>query len=295
MSEENNKLKPFSTLHLEKFFEYDLEKINMAFRLSGTIHSNLKNIRASGDQVEFAIKEFYQSKLFPKYHVCDGHIIDKNLKVSPQYDIIISENAKNPILFDLADKSQLIYFESVYLFGEVKRSFYKDSILSDFISNITRLKNEMERENISPDSFESGGALIQLQKELTNLPLRNPIFSFLFFVDSSKLNMEKITKTIKSTENKFMPNMIVLLDQGLIINVDSEMFDQNIININLYPEFSENSKWVFIEMEDGGNSVLTYHYLLIQEHLNNSILGHPQVMEYTKNLFDFSPSNFHEL
>ena len=29
-------------------------------------------------------------------------------------------NAKNPILFDLADKSQLIYYESVYLFGEVK-------------------------------------------------------------------------------------------------------------------------------------------------------------------------------
>ncbi len=294
MSEEN-KLQPFSTLNLDKFFEYDLEKINMAFRLSGTIHSNLKNIRASGDQVEFAIKQFYKSKLFPKYHVCDGHIIDKNLKVSPQYDIIISENAKNPILFDLADKSQLVYFESVYLFGEVKRSFYKDDLLHKFIENISRFKSEMERESISPDSFESGGAVIHLQNDLTKLPLRNPLFSFMFFVNSSSLEISKISKTLKETENKNLPNIIVLLDQGLIVNVNSKLFEQDKIIFNLYPEFSEDSKWIFIEMSDGGNSVLTYHYMLIQEHLNNCILGQPHVLNYTKNLFDFSPSNFHEL
>lgn len=290
-----NKLKPFSTLNLDKFFEYDLEKIYMAYRLSGTIHSDLNNIRASGDQVEFAVKQFYQSKLFPKYHVCDGHIIDKNLKVSPQYDVIISENAKNPILFDLADKSQLVYFESVYLFGEVKRSFYSVDLFDKFIISISRFKKEMERESISPHSFESGSAIIQLQNNLTNLPLRNPLFSFMFFIDSSQMKMNEIGKLLRDTENKNLPNIIVLLDQGLIVNVDSELFENDNIQINLYPEFSKNSKWVFIEMSDGGNSVLTYQYMLIQEHLNNCILGHPQVLEYTKNLFSFSTSNFIEL
>src|SRR5688572_12556294 len=97
-------IKPFKTIPLAKYFQHDLEKIMMAYRLSHTIGSDLLNIRAAGDQVELAVKQFFIDKLFPKYHVCDGHIVDSNLKASPQFDIVISENSKNPVLFNLADK-----------------------------------------------------------------------------------------------------------------------------------------------------------------------------------------------
>ncbi len=100
-----NEIRPFTKIPLIKYFQHDLEKIKMAFRLSDSIRSDLKNLRAAGDQVELAVKDFFHNKLYPKYHVCDGHIIDSSLKVSPQYDIIISENSKNPILFNLTDKS----------------------------------------------------------------------------------------------------------------------------------------------------------------------------------------------
>lgn len=292
--EQESKIKPFSTLKLERFFEYDLEKIKMAYRLSSTIHSDLVNIRATGDQVELAVKDFYQKKLFPKYHVCDGHIIDKELKVSPQFDIIICESSKNPVLFDLADKSELVYFESVYLFGEVKKSVYNNNLISNFCDNIKRFRHEMSREPIEPSSIESGNATVQIETPLTILPLRNPLFSFMFFVDSSKLSMSNLTELLSERDDSELPNMIVFLDQGIVLNVDKEAYSQGEIKINLYPEYSENSTWVFLSMQEE-NMVLTYHYMMLIEHLNNSILSSPEIMNYTKNLFNFSPSDFLEL
>ena len=58
---------PFTTIPLHKYFQHDLEKIKMAFRLSDTILKDLKNIRAAGDQVELAVKDFFAEKLFPEY------------------------------------------------------------------------------------------------------------------------------------------------------------------------------------------------------------------------------------
>lgn len=290
---DQNKIRPFSTLALDKFFEYDLEKINMAYRLSGTIHSDLNNIRATGDEVELTVKRFYQSKLFPKYHVCDGHIVDHNLKVSPQFDIIISANSKNPVLFDLADKSELVYYESVYLFGEVKRSFYKKEFISIFSKNIQRFRQEMDRAIVPPNAIESAGTIVQVESNLTQFPMRNPIFSFMFFVNSSALDMSHLKADLDKIDNQYLPNMILLLDQGLIINVNKTEYDRGRLQINLYPEFAEDSTWILMTMD--GNSALTYHYLLIIEHLNNSVLGYPNVSEYTKNLFHFNLSNFHEI
>lgn len=52
-------IKPYNKLPLLKFFQHDLEKIKMAFRLSDSIRKNLNNIRAAGDQVELAVKFFF--------------------------------------------------------------------------------------------------------------------------------------------------------------------------------------------------------------------------------------------
>lgn len=291
---EHFKIKPFTTLRLDKFFEYDLEKIMMAYRLSGTIHSDLKNIRATGDQVELAVKEFYKSKLFPKYHVCDGHVIDRNLKASPQFDIIISENSKNPVLFDLADKSELVYYESTYLFGEVKKSVYNDKLIPAFCKNIERFKTEMSRENIDPSAIESGNTILKVKENLTNLPIRNPLFCFMFFIKSSNLNLSQLSKTYNGLTNKNLPNMIVFLDQGILLNVKKSKYEKGQIEINLYPEFAEDETWVFLSIHDE-NAILTYHFMLIIEHLNSVVLGHPKILDYTKNLFSFSLDDFQQI
>ncbi|MGK7391823.1 MAG: DUF6602 domain-containing protein [Candidatus Cyclobacteriaceae bacterium M2_1C_046] len=288
--------KPFSKLPIIRYFQHDLEKIKMAYRLSDSIRSDLKNIRAAGDEVEFAVKDFFKNKLFPKYHVNDGHIIDSQLKISPQYDIIICENSKNPVLFNLSDKSELFYFETVYCFGEVKRSFYKKSLLLDFCSNIGRTKKELLRDKIPSNFIESGNSGFQIEEPLSSLPLRNPLLSFLFFINTDNSSFTHIGEILKNLNKHELPNFIVFLDQGLIVNVNKSLFEnEGIIKINLYPEYQdEDNIWVLMAMDEE-NNVLTYQYMLIVEHLNNSLSLTPNLHEYTKNMFDFSISNFHKL
>jgi hypothetical protein len=287
---------PFQSLPFFEYFEHDLEKIMSAFRLSNSIRIGLKNTRAAGDEVELAIKKFYSSKLFPRYHVCDGHIVDNSLKVSPQYDIIITEKSKNPTLFDLSDKSEIIYYETVYLFGEVKRSFYNKDLIKKFVANIQRFRKEMVRDKIDPHFIEAGSGGIYTENKLTDLPLRNPILTFMFFVDSSKFNVSNFKEVQSAFGDENMPNFIVLLNSGIIINVDSEEYDNGNIKINLYPEFNtKDSKWVLLSFEGDDHKTLSYHYMLILEHLNSTVLSSPDLKKYTSKLFNFSLTNFIEL
>jgi hypothetical protein len=287
---------PFQSLPFFEYFEHDLEKIMSAFRLSNSIRIGLKNTRAAGDEVEFSIKNFYSSKLFPRYHVCDGHIVDNTLKVSPQYDIIISEKSKNPTLFDLSDKSEIIYYETVYLFGEVKRSYYDKDLIKKFVANIQRFRKEMVREKIDPNFIEVGSGGIYTENKLTDLPLRNPLLTFMFFIDSSKFKVSNFIEVQSTFGDENMPNFIVFLDSGIVINVDSVAYNEGVIKINLYPEFNtQESKWVLLTFDGDNHKTLSYHYMLILEHLNSTVLSSPDLKKYTSKLFNFSQSNFTEI
>ena len=98
---------------------------------------------------------------------------------------------------------------------------------------------------------------------------------------------------MKKIEN--LPNYIVLLDSGVVVNLNKKRYDEGKIRINIYPEYeTEENFWALIEL-DSENSVLIYQYLLLLEHLNNTIVGTPEVLKYTQELFDFSLSNIHKL
>ena len=289
-------IRPFTKLPLIKYFQHDLEKIKMAYRLSDSIRVDVTNIRAAGNEVELAVKNFFLSKLYPKYHVCDGHLVDETLKVSPQFDIIICENSKNPVLFNLADKSQLVYFETVYCFAEVKRSFYSRNLLSSFCVNIGRLKDELTRVSISPNYIEcANSAGFEIGEPLTELPLRNPILSFMFFINSSEVSLSDLSRLLKNTKPRNLPNYVVFLDAGIIVNINAQAYEKGHIKINLYPEYEvEENFWILLSMDDE-NNVLTYQYMLLLQHLNSAIVSIPDIKDYTKNLFDFSISNVHKI
>ena len=52
-------IKPFTKLEMHDFYRHDLEKIMMASRLASAIQRDEKDIRASGDEVEMAVREFF--------------------------------------------------------------------------------------------------------------------------------------------------------------------------------------------------------------------------------------------
>ena len=121
-------IRPFNNMNLDSFFVFEAEEIEMAYRVSTVLHRGAKNIVASGNEVEVAVRNFFKRKLTSKYYTSNGHIIDTSLKVSPQFDIIIADNDKSPILYKSRDNTDFFIYESIYCIGEIKKSWYKKEL-----------------------------------------------------------------------------------------------------------------------------------------------------------------------
>lgn len=269
----------------------------MAERLADPIRADAQDIKAAGEIIEEAVREFFQRRLFPKYHVSDGHILDHDLTVSPQYDLIISESSHNPVFFPLADGTEFVYYEPVRCFAEIKKSYYSKDILKKFSENLVRFKSNMVRENLDPRAFDAGNTGVLAELPLTNLPLRNPLITFLFVLNSRELNLTEIGKFLTNTPDMGLPNFIVLLDLGIIVNVNVKGLEENKLQINLYPEYQIDKSegvWVLLAFNDD-HDVLLYQYLLVTEHLNSTTSTKPDLMKYGQNLLGFSYNDIHRL
>lgn len=277
---------PFKKLEIHEFYRHDLEKILMASRLAKAIQKDEKDIRACGNEVEIAVRDFFKSKLMPKYHVSDGHVVDKEMNVSQQIDIIISDAMKNPVFDSHADGSELVFFDTVYAYGEVKKGYYDQNILMHFSDNIERFKTLMKRDDIGANVLECSNDMLSVKHPLVDNPRRNILFTFLFVVDSEKVNYDKMRSELNSTDNSKLPNMIVLLDSGIFLNVKKSSVESGKYPvINLYPELvTTDQEWMFLTFDDP-TGVLTYSHLLLQEHLRNSIVKAPDFLDYTDYIF----------
>ena len=284
---------PFKKLEMHEFYRHDLEKILMASRLAGAIQRDEKDTRTCGDEVEIAVREFFKSKLQPKYHVSDGHIIDKELNVSQQIDIIISDAMKNPVFDTHANGSELVFYDSVYAYGEVKKSYYEPDILQKTSENLKRFKQTMKREPIGANVLECSNDLLMLKQTMVDNPQRNMLFVFLFVVDSKGANLDKIKEELCATPNSELPNIIVFLDTGIYLNVKKSSLQagQRPV-INLYPNDGDtDQEWRLLTF-DNPSGVLNYAHLLLQEHLRTSIVKAPDFLEYSDYIFKVYHSSF---
>lgn len=282
-------------LSINDFFWLDVQKIKNACKQAKIIHGQANNIRSSGDEVEITMRDFFKEKLAPKYDVTTGHVVDRNLNVSPQLDIIIADSIKSPVLVTLTDKTQHVFYETVYAIGEVKKSWYKDSLLADFSETIKKVKTELERDDIGKNVLECGDNQLKIKGEVTSNPRRNMLFGFMLFAEGP-FNFKKIKNTIDNTPNKFLPNVIVFMGGGVIVNVDKTKLAQNKVEINLYPELvsKDEGEWIFIGLDEE-NQRLTYLYMLLLEHLKQTIVATPDIQNYTRKLITFEASDIRKL
>lgn len=282
-------------LSVKDFFWLDVQKIKSACKQADIIRGDAKNVRTAGDEVEITLRNFFKEKLAPKYDVTTGHVVDHNLKVSPQLDVIIADSIKSPVLATLTDKTQHVFYETVYAIGEVKKSWYDDTLLEKFSSTIKTIKTELERDDIGKDILECGDNQLKIKGEVTSNPRRNMLFSFMLFAEKS-VSLKKITNTINATPNEFLPNVIVFIEGGVVVNVNKSMLAQNKVEINLYPELvtKDDGEWIFIGLDEE-NQRLTYLYLLLLEHLKQTIVATPDIQSYTKKLISIEPSDIRQL
>lgn len=282
-------------LSIKDFFWLDVRKIKNACKQADIIKGKAKNIRSSGDEVEITVRNFFKEKLTPKYDVTTGHIVDKNLNVTPQLDIIIADSNKSPVLVTLTDKTQHIFYEAVCAIGEVKKSWYDDKLIPGFCDTIKTIKTELERNDIERNVLECGDNLLRIKSTVTDNPRRNMLFSFMLFAEGS-FKFSKIKSIIDSTPNEYLPNVIVFLGDGVILNVDKKKLEQNEIEINLYPELTtkDDGEWIYIGLDEE-NQRLTYLYMLLLEHLKQTIVETPDIQSYTRKLIAIESSDFRKL
>lgn len=228
-----------------------------AFEISSTrakvklIHET-KDIKCAGDELEIEIREKIQKRLPKKYHVGHGHIVDSDLNTSKQIDIVITDT-NTPYLMKSNNSTEYIPYESVYSYGEIKTTYKKEHI-EEFINRIKDTNSRLIRNRMPNHYFANGSKFSNSQLMTTNAPYNNPIFKFLIICDSGDLNNEKIYEELKdyfiNEDYKYLPNCVLFLDKGLILNciIENVEGENHIRTININTEYLEpgkNYKWTF--------------------------------------------------
>jgi len=138
----------------------------------------------------------------------------------------------------------------------------------------------------------SGGILKSPDKR----PYKNPLFKFIVFVDSNDFEINDIKQVLKETEDKFSPNLICLLDKGVIVKskILKDGTTYSLGPIDFYPEFVVYGKdktefeWVFLEFGDERYRAASNFAFLIfslNEHLRHCLVLKPEILNYFNNFF----------
>ena len=254
------------------------------------------DIRASGNQVEIKVREYFKRMLPSKYYVTNGHLIDEIGNSSGQLDIIISDGFGLPSLLTTNDGTSYIPIDSTYAIGEIKSTYYKsESYISKFITQITNIKNNLnykEIENTFYHGFSDKTIMRDTYLGKANRIL-NSLFTFMFFVDSGDFNYADIEKLLSETEAEFLPNIIVLLNNGIIFPGHLNKDDKTYF-FRFYPEDSETTDMLFTSIPTKGNGSsegnhLAFLYLGLINHLSNSYLEPPIFNKYISNILHDNP------
>ncbi len=311
---------------INTLFDVEAKQIFSARERSFTMHK-ASNIDAAGDEIEIRVRDIIKQHLPVKYHVTQGHIVDSELSLSNQIDVIIADNNGSAVLFRSENNTEYLTFESIYAIGEIKSTYYKSKDpIKDFISKIKYINENLTREKTSINQINQNltlkGEGIKIE-ETNKRPYRNPIFKFIFFVDSGDLNISEINESLMSEEKINVPNIICFLDKGVIllseinplvlphvygsavieikngipVNVYQEELPRHWVpgKVEYYPEFieklnSKNYSYVFYEFEGEKHSAsilanLTY---ALNSHLNSCLVLRPNLTKYHEKLFKVS-------
>lgn len=281
-----------SNLDLEEIFRQDAQKIIDARKRSKVIHST-SDIKASGNEVENAVRDFIRERMPSNFYVGHGHVVDCNHKTSPQFDVLISDNTFIPILLRTNDSTEYFPCESLYAIGEVKSSYYKKDLpIEDFCKKMKLVKNEMKRDEVINTAYngqiQDDTLLRDMIFQRQNKVL-NAIYSFMVFINSDNFDIEEFKMCKEKYGNKYLPNCIIFLDRGVLFY--GKLTDKQMI-FEKYPEYStdQSNEWILSpfganEDEDFAGNHLGYLYYSLLAHMNSSFLEPINLMTYFNKLF----------
>lgn len=278
-----------STLNIADIFRRDAEDLRAEREKAIQVHST--DIRAAGNQVEVAVRDYLRRMLPPRYYVTHGHLIDSESRVSPQIDVIIADNLGLPSLLTTNDGTEYVPVTSVYAIGEVKSTFDHSKKhyhkMRDDLRKIATLNRPLA-EHTAYGGLKGSTTWADMTLPVTNRYLNN-LYSFMFCVNGENFNFERLKPLLVSENPEHLPNAAVFLNKGVVVN--GKIDHRGALTFNKYPnEVSPiEYDWCFFEVvaADGGSlegSQLAFLYGSLIEHLSKSHLEPPNVYQYTANM-----------
>lgn len=286
-------------LDIDAIFKSDADDLINAREKAIELHKT--NIRTGGDEVELSAQNYLRRMLPSNYHISQGHIIDKSGNTSSQLDIIISDNLNLPSLITTKNNTTYIPFDSIYSVGEIKSTYYKSqNYIEKFCSTIKDIRENLYHPEIINTAYKGeikGDTLLRDTFLGKNNKILNQTFFFMLFVSGGDFKFEDIINLYKNEDVKYLPNLVVILDKGIIFRASLD----KIMSFNRYPEHPNNNEeeWYFSPIDSTntgsmeGNHLSFLYYCLV-EHLANSYLEPPSV-KFLLNTMRFSKSNFSKL
>lgn len=272
-------------------FKMDAEKIQQSRSTAKIIH-NSWDIKASWNEIENIFREFLRKRMPKNYYVGNGHVIDTNKKVSPQFDILISDNTRIPTLFTTDDGTDYFPAEWTYVIGEVKSTYsHNEKPIEKFCESMRLIKDQMNRplrKNTAYNWEIQDDTLLEDMLESSNMKYLNPIYSFMFFLDSSNFDTKYFSEAMKKYDNIYMPNQIFFLDKWVILYCNIDQW----LSFETYPEFansSQNFSWQMTWFEWWKSTlwgnILSFLYYNIIHHLNRIKVESVNFMPYFQEMF----------
>ena len=271
------------SLDLASIFASEAEDLVKAREKAQVLHNS--DIRAAGNEVEKAVRDYLKRMLPPRYYVTHGHLIDSEHRVSPQLDVIVADNFSLPSLLTTKDGTEYVPTTSVLAIGEVKSTYYhvKDYYRSfhDALVTISQMNRPLV-ENTIYQGLKDTSAVRDMMLGSPNKYLNN-LYSFLFCVDCGDFDFEKIRDLLISTDVQQLPNVAIFMNKGIVAYADRHRAG----GTHKYPNEvnADDYGWRFMEMtgsERGSKegSHLAYLYGQLISHLSGSHLEPASVYEY---------------
>ncbi|MBI5568590.1 MAG: hypothetical protein HY914_01460 [Desulfomonile tiedjei] len=277
-------------LDIGKLFRDEAEELVKA--RDRCIQTHGTNIRAAGNEVEMAVRKFFRRMLPTRFHVTQGHLIDRDELVSPQLDLIISDNTSIPALFTTYDETSYIPIDCVYAVGEVKSTFRRSKNYIDrFAKTLHFIREEMTRPLVENTMYDGIKDSTLLRDSFLGKPNRylNPLFSFMVFVNSGDADENALEKAFTSTPHEDLPGITGLLNMAVVVygKIAGDIF-----SFEKYPWMGQSPErhWLISPLQGAtdtesveGNHLGMIYYALL-EHLNQSFLEPLDLRSYFRRM-----------
>ena len=283
-------------LNLPRMFASDADHLRRARDKALDLHPT--NIKAAGNEIEEEVRAYLRRMLPSRYYITNGHLIDSNHRISPQLDIIISDNFNLPSLVTTKDGTEYVPITSVLAIGEVKSTYYRSkSYYQGFHETISVVNNDLLRPLIKNSTYSGLTKDLTMRDMIFSSPNKylNNLYYFLLCIDDGDFDFDKIRQLLNSTDPELLPNLAVFLDKGIIGYAKT---DQNeAFQFCKYPNQVNKSEydWFFAEgynsdegSPEGSHLALLYGQLI--NHLSTSRLEPPNVYPYTSTMTAFRKS-----